>query len=519
MTDTLPYNYGSIPEVIDNYPLYVPDKFRFPQTKVGLPALSTPVKIRSDTLNYDTQSNTQVRFLIPNGDIYDFREGYITFNMNILLPSNGAHMTYFKIQKYIYSIFNRMRVRGGGRDMEDILQYGQIYSEMMEAALDKDIKDYFGDAMNMGNDQSRNAIWMTSTANPTGQKLSTGAAVTAFPATTAGGGGGNYAFTCPLMSGVLGTQLMPLDAVAKAPLELYLYLAPAQTFIESDLGSAVSTIDSANLYNGDSVSGIVVTISNVQIHALRMTFDGAYTRKITDFIKMYGFKLGFHSYVLYQNTLNTSVAQFQATIQARYLSIHNLMHTFQPSSYSTFANCYNNKMISFYGGASNTNSGTGIVTTTNTSAGGLDLAIFVNPMNTNMQLNGKTFPDEPIVCTSGQVAGNSPFIGNVGPNMWEPYADYLRWLIKAKLSAFIPIRPPLDNRTYITNRFIQFDSFDCYPEVADIVNEFNTVQDNVAIIKNWSFNGNAPLNLTLNTWVEFFVRVRIGPSGAIEMWQ
>lgn len=511
-------------EIGASYKLYVPERYRFPETKIGLPAWDTNVKFRPEQATYNSSTSNQVRFIIPNANIIDFRQGYLSFDLSIIMPPAGAmKLTYFRFAKYIFSIVNRFRIRASSVDIEDVIDYNAIYSQLCEALLDSSVATTYGESMNIGTSAQLNCIWLN--RQNAGVQLLFASAVTAPGVLT-------YNFSMPIFSGILGSQLLPLNTISGTPLDIYFFLEQPVNCIETDFGNVAP---GGLVYDGSGVNSIQYQLSNILLHVSRINFDKEFANRISMHVKTRGFNVGFHSWLRFTNMISAQQQAVSFNIFVKKVSVHNLLHTFQPLNYQGFTSpsTINDKFIRFYGPGSTSDAVNNYLvtpvyqTTTSASdaypkdgAGGYLQFFFLNPLQTNLQLNGKTVPDEPIITTSGQLAGAVTLgAGQTGPNCYEPFNDYLKWCLKSRLDGIIPIKAPIINSSYCAVRFIQIDSFDAYPEVSDVITDFNTLGESVAIIKNWTFGAFCSKPIFMITWAEFFVRIRIETNGSVVKWE
>lgn len=63
--------------------------------------------------------------------------------------------------------------------------------------------------------------------------------------------------------------------------------------------------------------------------------------------------------------------------------------------------------------------------------------------------------------------------------------------------------------------YLTIQNLEPYPEVSDIINPFNTLQNNSTIIKRLNFGGTITANYQLDTWVEYFQQIAISSMGGV----
>lgn len=267
----------------------------------------------------------------------------------------------------------------------------------------------------------------------------------------------NGEYACPIFSGVLGTELLPFDNIPTG-ITLELYIEDPTVCIETD-GSVP-----------------IITVSNVQFHIERLELDASYRSFIAGRVRTSGLTLGFHSWERYTTALTTG-AQQNININQRNSSVNGFLNIFVNSA-ELNTTTVNDKFLTW-----------------------LPRTI----QTTSLLINGNTYPDEPIDC--------------VFANATEPYQGYLRWIQKWELDGIVPIAPSINNQAYNTDRFVQIDDLEPFPELDDVINTFNTLQNNTSITKKLQFAGVIPANIQLDTWIEYFRLVCIYPDGTIKVVQ
>jgi hypothetical protein len=262
-------------------------------------------------------------------------------------------------------------------------------------------------------------------------------------------------YACPLWSGVFGTELLPFNKL-KNQVVLELYIADPTTCVETD-----GTLP-------------IITVSNIVFHMERLELENTFQNHVNSYIDTHGLKLGFHTWERYTQSLTTG-AQQNVSISQRSSSMNGMLNIFVKSQ-DINNTLINDKFITW-----------------------------TSPSLTTAQLliNSYVYPDEPIDCVSTR--------------MFEPYQMYLRYVQKWQLNGIIPIAPPLTNDAFNLDRFIQIDDFEAFPELDDVVNPWNTINNNSNIIKKLVFAGLIPANFQLDSWIEYFRLVCIYTDGSVKV--
>lgn len=412
--------------IFQNYPDYVPDSVRFKPTKRALAARRVPVKFRSEQSSYATDKNRLIRFLLPNNALYDTRKGYLTFDLTI----TGSNGTYCRLHQGVFSILERLRVLMASAEVEDLRDYNRLYSFLWEMINPGLVTTMIGGTvMGFGTQTERNAMGATTTS-----------------------------YCCPLISGVLNTELLPFENLASG-MTLELYLDDVTQFLETD-----------------STTLPVVTVSNLMFHMERLELEQSYMNFIGSWVRSNGLQLGFQSWERFVNAMSGGFNQ-NLMINHRSSAVNGICHFFFDSSQ------FNNMTIN-------------------------DRFLNWTPLSltsTSLNVNGVIFPDEPIdTVTAGRL---------------EAYQIYCRWIVKWKLSGLLPIAPPIGWKDFQVNRFVLIDDLEPYPEESDLINPFSTLGNNSTLIKKLVFSSAIPANYQLDSWVEYFKQVGIYQDGSVRVLQ
>lgn len=264
-------------------------------------------------------------------------------------------------------------------------------------------------------------------------------------------------YACPIYSGVFNTELLPFQNL-KNQIVLELYIDDPTTFVETD---------------GTNPQ---ITISNLVFNMERLELDKSYSDYIMSYVSTHGLKLGFHTWERYINALTTGVNQ-NISITQRSSSMNGMLNIF-------------------------TNSATINDPTTNDKyLNWLPLTI----STVQAFINGSVYPDEPIDC--------------VYASAFQAFQIYLRWVQKYNANGLNPIAAPLTNFAFTSNRFVQVDDFEAFPELDDVINPFNTLISTSPIIKKLVFSSLIPANYQLDSWIEFFKLICIYADGSIAVKQ
>jgi hypothetical protein len=262
----------------------IPSSIRFRTLRTALPAKRVPIKIRAEQTSYTSNQNKLIKINFPVNieDLIDTRKGYLTFDTQIATVGG----TYVRVQQGIYNIFNRIRLRIGGYELEDIRDYNKIYSLLWEMIQSPDTTANIGYLnMGFGTQYDRN--------NLSGNNVVTG-------------------YTCPVMSGIFTQELLPLG-VLKQGLCLELYIEDPTVSLETDSSSQV------------------VTISNIQFHCERLELKKSFQAYVNNYIRTKGLKLGFTSWEHYTNILSAGV-NTQIALNHRSSSVSTVINFLLPSS-------------------------------------------------------------------------------------------------------------------------------------------------------------------------------------------
>lgn len=276
-----------------SFQVFIPNSLRFNPTKKGLAARRVPFKLRSEQQTYATNNNKLIRFILPNNAIYDTRNGYITFTVNLSVTGG----TYSRIHQGIFSIMNRLRILAASTEVEDLRDYNRIYSMLWEMKNPQLVTANIGtNVMGFGTQAQRNALSPQS----------------------------DYAM--PVMSGILNNELLPLDNL-QSGLVLEFYLEDPSVCVETD------------------GTNPVITISNLVFHYERLELDNEYRSFIRSYINSNGLQIGFHTWERLINALTTGQSQ-NLMINHRSSSMNGILNVLVDSS-QTNVTTINDKFLNW----------------------------------------------------------------------------------------------------------------------------------------------------------------------------
>lgn len=413
----------------ENSQVIVPNSLKFTKSRAGLGARRIPIKIRAEQQSYGSSNNNLVRIILPNNNLYDTRNGYLTFDVTL----NTTGGTYKRVHTGIFSLFNRFRMVAGSTEIEDIKDYNRIYSALWQMINPAEVTTAIGDQlMGFGTTAQRNALGATTTS-----------------------------YACPIFSGVLNTELLPFDNI-NSGMFIDFYLERAEACLETD-GTAPS-----------------FTISNIILCIERLELEQSYRDFIKSYIRKNGLEIGFHTWERYISALTTGATQ-NLTINHKSSSMNGMLNFLVDSS-TLNSPTTNDRFLTWP-----------------SDIGGSNLT------ETSLFINGSIFPDEPIDCLTARKV--------------QPYQMYCRWIMKWKLNGFLQIAPPITNAAFITDKFVQIDDLEAYPEEFDLINPFSTLGNNATLIKKLRFSGVVLANWQLDSWVEYFRRISISTDGTVLVQQ
>jgi len=404
----------------------IPASLKFTTSKQGLAARRVPIKIRPEQQQYSSNNNRLIRFRLPNATLYDTRAGYMT--MNVQLSKTGG--TYIRAANGIFSIFNRLRILVGSTEVEDIRDYNRIYAILWEILNPNLVTTNLATTiMGFGTQIQRNVL----------------------------GAAASTDYAMPIMSGILGTELLPFDNI-EGGVWIELYIEDPTTCLETD-GTAP-----------------IITVNNPMFHCERLELDMGYRTTIKNYVSANGLRIGFDTWERYINPITTGATQ-NIVIQHRSSSLNEMLNIFV-NSQTINDTTVNNKFTNW------------------TQQNIATASVIVNNM---------VYPDEPVDMSYASA--------------FEAYQIYCRWAMKYKLNGILPIAPVIAHSDFIVDRFIRIDDFMAYPEEPDLINPFSTLNINANIIQKLNFSGSPSANYQQDTWAGYFKQVTILRNGKVEILQ
>lgn len=253
----------------------IPQSMKWANIQSSVSCRKVEFKIKPEQTQYSNNTNKIVRFMIPNIDFLDFREGYLKFNVTI---TPGAGATYCRVQQGIWSIFDQLRVASASMDIEKILYLNLINCFMHEMLADPFVvasvdRVLFG----VGTQTDRNT-W------------------SAAPKT----------YCIPIASGFLNSGLMPMAYIAGA-LWIEWYITDPTLCMETD-GAAPT-----------------ITVNFPEIVCMRCTPGREYCDMVRNKINKAGIAFGWKAWQAYQTTPTPS-ATFSFQIPHRTSSVDSIVN-------------------------------------------------------------------------------------------------------------------------------------------------------------------------------------------------
>jgi len=257
-------------------PIVFPEDLQFEETKRGMNIQRIPEKIKSQTTINMSNSNNEIIVRMPNenGDIFDARQGYITFDVQIQVTGG----TYVRLSNGIWTSFIRFISRTANNEMENIQEYGRLYSWLWEALNDDREKETFNVFFGIGTPTEREAF--------SKQK---------------------FRYTMPLISGFFGTEVLPLGCMS-GYVEFSLFIGDIGTFIETD------------------GTDPVITFTNVIFHVKRIAGSPQYIHSVKNKIYSKGMSISFPTYNFFSQQVSAgSVGLNTLTVNSKFASIKTII--------------------------------------------------------------------------------------------------------------------------------------------------------------------------------------------------
>lgn len=250
MTDRLKEVHGAMQTLFNPV---VPQSLRLPTVIMGTPCIRDEVKIQPQQQSYQRSKNQYITIRIPNTDLWDLRRSYLTFDLTV--TSVGG--SYVRLAQGAWSLINRARLLFQRNEVEDVFQYGRRESFFYEFIHNYNIKATHQKLMGLGSAAQREANAATSTS-----------------------------YMIPLNLASLHASVWPCMALENY-MEIELYLQDVNECFESD------------------ASSIDYTITNIDLHAERLTITNSLERKYKEMIRAGRFIFKIETTRHYLNNLTT----------------------------------------------------------------------------------------------------------------------------------------------------------------------------------------------------------------------
>lgn len=239
-----------------NPTVVVSSELQYKRPKLGLRTDRKEVKLASDFPQYITTGNRKIRFTVPNSGFADFRKGYLSFNLTLLV---GGAPTYSRLANMVSSIFERFRLTGANSgDIENVQNFNLIKQFEHATTVEPDVDDVLGEVYGVGTQAQRN-LWATATKQ----------------------------YVMPLGSNALGIDIWPLKYMTDNLIVEY-------------------TLDDPTRHVETDGTTPVITLDNVQLHYDKLVPDPAWEKTVATAIGSQGLEMGYRATEVYQNVIAAS---------------------------------------------------------------------------------------------------------------------------------------------------------------------------------------------------------------------
>lgn len=294
------YALGGSSALVESLPSDNSDIYKYVSAKRGLNVVRSPRILNpTNTQTFSTGNNDVIRFRLPNDSPIDFRRAFLLADINVTVtPALVA--PYQRLAFGSWCWLDKARYHSSGDTIEEIQYYNRIYSSLWTLFSNPDYVDAVGpELFGTGSQAQRNADGLL-----TSQR-----------------------YCIPLNMGIFSTGVLPLNATKTNYHELELYLAPANTFVET---------------NGTNP---VVTISNLELYVEQvMSWDGSYERSLMKLVDQGNFQVWFETFVSFLNNL---INQQQDLVIAQRNESLNYIYTFLADLTNLTNTGTNDKFITF----------------------------------------------------------------------------------------------------------------------------------------------------------------------------
>lgn len=238
---------------------------------------------------------------MPNDSPLDFRRGFLLFDIEVVVTP-ALIAPYQRLAFGSWCWVERMRYHSSGDQVEEVDNYNRVYSQLFTQYSNPDYMDAIGQlVMGTGTPAQRDVV-------------TTGAGV-------------RVRYCLPISLGFFGVGVIPYQAFKNQYHELEIFLAPANTFVET---------------NGTNP---IVTISNLDFHVEQISsWDGSYERSLNKLVDMGNFAIWFESNVTF---LNNVINQQQDLVIAQRNESLNHISSFFTNLMNVTDTTVNDKFITF----------------------------------------------------------------------------------------------------------------------------------------------------------------------------
>lgn len=405
-------------------------QFQYDEPKRGLNINRIPKKFQpTNTQTFTSGNNDTIRLRLPSDMPADFRRAFLLMDVTILSPGS----TYRRMSFGSWSFIDKIRIHCSNETIEEQQYYNRIHSALFTLQSNPDYYDAIGSRVyGTGSQAERNAL----------------------------GASTSYRVAVPISAGYFTTGVLPLHATKNFWTELEIYLAPANTVIETD-GLTPS-----------------YTLSNIDIHYEAIcSWNGTYERSLSELVDRAKFNVWFNTFTTFQN--NVINQQSDLIIANRQESVNQIISWM-----------YN----------------TGTVTSTTTNDKFITFAKN-DAFSYQLKFNNRLWPDEEIRTDNDAL---------------EAYFVYLRSIDQHKLSG-IPAAydrfpnprvsvPNINQPSFIANDFFMIADVRNSPD-EELINNFSTEATNNDVIFKLKLLANPPPQTALLSLVDYNVIVKFLPSG------
>lgn len=246
-------------KVYANSSLVIPSSMRYTTPKHGPPGKRQEIRLPALAPTYTTASDRIVRFHFNNDNLVDFRRGYLSFDLTV----TGNTGTYCRVAQGIWSIFNRLKILSGGKEIEEIREYNLFSSLQFETYRDEDVADTIGPSCYGYATRLERNLFSTATKS----------------------------YESPIFCGFFLSGIVPLKKF-KNKLQLELFLE-----------------DPARCMETDSPTPITLSLTNVHFHYEILELSQMTETALADTLSSGGVTYPYKKFTYYVNPLTSSKSQ------------------------------------------------------------------------------------------------------------------------------------------------------------------------------------------------------------------